>query len=400
MRLLRERRSRSRQVITPGGGFIGQRMTCQGCVLTPPEPPTEEHQHGHSSCLHRTLLQRPGRSCLYFYFYCSTAPLTRCRCLPPRGRSCLYRWQLSKAEHLRFDVDTCEVCRQPYRIPPGAVDALVAGGQLPAPPRAARLWRVVGPAVRGAYRLLRPALAAAEVVVPLVGAADYALAAYRLAPAVLERPALLEAFTWDWALAAASLLAFPVVYALRADDERQQMQRIHLVVGILKLFVHSSAVVAIAVTDHTWSGRTAANPALAPHVRQAARNVQALDRALVSAALPLAAAFVGACSAWWRLWLAWLAPAHEAAAFRAACGRLGAAASAALQASGVLPHLRALAAAVGGSAAAQRLCQWAAALGVGLGAGGKRPPAQGSLEQLLRQIERVSGLDAAGAFSA
>ena len=41
-----------------------------------------------------------------------------------------------------------------------------------------------------------------------------------------------------------------------------------------------------------------------------------------------------------------------------------------------------------------------AALGVGLGAGGKRPPAQGSLEQLLRQIERVSGLDAAGVRAA
>lgn len=57
-----------------------------------------------------------------------------------------------------------------YRIPHGAVDALVAEGHLPPPPRHMRLWRVAGPRMEWLYRLLGPVFRLLEV--RLRGAVD------------------------------------------------------------------------------------------------------------------------------------------------------------------------------------------------------------------------------------
>ena len=62
------------------------------------------------------------------------------RALPAVLCSCLYRWQLAKGDQLR-DFDHCEVCHQPYRIPPGALQALFAQGHLPQQSARMRLWR-------------------------------------------------------------------------------------------------------------------------------------------------------------------------------------------------------------------------------------------------------------------
>ena len=53
------------------------------------------------------------------------------------------------------------------------------------------------------------------MAVTAVGAADYALAAHHMAPAVLANPVSLRGFQRELLVAAGTMLLFPAVYALQ-----------------------------------------------------------------------------------------------------------------------------------------------------------------------------------------
>ena len=67
---------------------------------------------------------------------------------------------------------------------------------------------------------------------------------------------------------------------------------------------------------------------------------------------------------------------------------------------GLLPHLQAAAAALGSSAAAQRLAQLAGRAAQLRGVAGGGSDVRGPLHELLWGLEKRGGLDAAGIFSA